>query len=893
MKGVVLKMKKIPVLVLIAVLMLQCTIFAEEGTRRNTERYQPAVNKVLALGIMDGHLESETNEFMPEADMTRVEFAVAIAKAMGYSEELLQEDQSTPFIDVSESHWASGFINAALTAGVIQKSAAEFRPESPILYEEAVSMLLHATGYWAYAEKKGGYPSGYFAVADQIGLTKKLNLSRSDVVSRAEAAQLLSAACDIDVLEPTSMAGDKTAYAVQSGTTIISKGLSVYKDSGRVTATDFTSVNGTKTMADNHVEINAAHYAAGETAIAHALGYYVDFYYRSAEGGGEKTIVYYEVSEKDNEAVTVWTEDIIDAADGRLTYDSGKSQKTIRIAENANVIYNGKYQCKAVNLNYADMKPQNGNVVCIDSDGDNAYDIIMIHAYDTYVVENVLSAKGIIYDQDDDKEPIRLEDSHVRYSLEKNGKLIEVDDLRRWNVVTVEVSRDKTVYFLTVSDAKVTGKAQSYDDRYITIDETTYELNQNRFGKSTAGLSLKEGTFYLDSFGRVAGCDYAAATGQYAYIAGVKRVSELGETLSFKLFEVSGEFKVYSGAKQITVDGYVLKKAEEVKKALAKSGVDPQDELAAGVCQLIRFDVNAQNEIRWIDTVQENRNPKETDLTCFAPKGSRARGGSYWFFGSTDIDVTRFTMTNSTIVFDIPTDKTNTADYGVKDKGFFPLDKAYDIEAYDAKNLGEASVCLINTGGAASVGGYKESDDFLMLVSGKKEALNQDGDPAPALSVIQSGKEILYYTSDKMKLQLLRDPTTPITLDDINPGDVVYIEADRYNSITYLYKIFPIDKSTSVTDSEDYVYRLGSYYEKVFGYAKKKSGSAFMLSVNGKDVYFYTDSNTRYYKFDMVKKKAYKGSLNDMVASSVKDYATKVFVRVRNGEVKDVFMYEW
>ena len=66
-----------------------------------------------------------------------------------------------------------------------------------------------------------------------------------------------------------------------------------------------------------------------------------------------------------------------------------------------------------------------------------------------------------------------------------------------------------------------------------------------------------------------------------------------------------------------------------------------------------------------------------------------------------------------------------------------------------------------------------------------------------------------------------------------------------------------------------------------------------MLSVNGKDVYFYTDSNTQYYKFDMVKKKAYKGSLSDMVASSVKDYATKVFVRVRNGEVKDVFMYEW
>ena len=61
MKGVVLKMKKISVLVLIAVLMLQCTIFAEEGTRQNTERYQSAVNKVLALGIMDGHLESETN----------------------------------------------------------------------------------------------------------------------------------------------------------------------------------------------------------------------------------------------------------------------------------------------------------------------------------------------------------------------------------------------------------------------------------------------------------------------------------------------------------------------------------------------------------------------------------------------------------------------------------------------------------------------------------------------------------------------------------------------------------------------------------------------------------------------------------------------------------------
>ena len=51
-----------------------------------------------------------------------------------------------------------------------------FGPEDPVTYEQAVKMIVSALGYDLVANNKGGYPTGYLAVASSEGITKTSKL---------------------------------------------------------------------------------------------------------------------------------------------------------------------------------------------------------------------------------------------------------------------------------------------------------------------------------------------------------------------------------------------------------------------------------------------------------------------------------------------------------------------------------------------------------------------------------------------------------------------------------------------------------------------------------------------------------------------------------------------
>ena len=73
----------------------------------------------------------------------------------------LQKGQ-TMFDDVSAEHWANGYINLAVSQGIIEGDGdGNFRPNAPISYAEAMTIMVRATGYTVSAEENGGYPHGY------------------------------------------------------------------------------------------------------------------------------------------------------------------------------------------------------------------------------------------------------------------------------------------------------------------------------------------------------------------------------------------------------------------------------------------------------------------------------------------------------------------------------------------------------------------------------------------------------------------------------------------------------------------------------------------------------------------------------------------------------------
>lgn len=887
-------MKRIAALFLIVIFSFQTAALAKEIQPSQMPDYSAAIEKLLALEIMEGYLENEKGEFLPQNEITKVEFYVAIVKAMSSNTTLNENIQDTPFRDLTASHWAAGYINEAISLNILKDYGEYFYPEDSISYNEALKITLDAMGYGEYAKRKGGFPSGYIRVAKEIELSKGVKAEFTAALKRGEAAQLISNAVDISIADITGYDGSGAVYSVLEGTTIINRQRGIYKGKGRVNASEFTSLNGNKVTGKGYVEIDNKVYAAGNTDISDKLGFYVEFYYYDDKKSGETEVLYYVVDDKNNDVTIINASDISNATSSLITYSAGNKTETKYIESNANVIYNGKYDCKAVNLQKEKLKPAVGSVLLIDTNDDSRADIVIIHDVQTYVVETAVAHKLLITDQNG-LAPLNFDDNKIDYMIIKDSKPAKISDLKKWDIINVEKSLDSAFYYLNVSSRVISGAAESYGDNKVTISGTEYPLNKNIFRDGYGNIYIgEEGKFYLDNYGNIAASDYAEAKeGSYGYI--VKCTPEEGirkKKTYFRIFDSDIEFKNYESAERIMIDGYPFDKADEVIERLSQSGVSIEEELEGGYCQLVKFILDENGKIKSIDTVLPNKNPRDTDLECFAPKASRSKGGTFNTFGTSNPEIRRFTIDANTIVFDIPSNKTKEDEFDIKTSGYFKLDQQYDVAGYDAKNLGIAKACIINSGGAENTGNFVEHDAIFGIVARRKRGTDPKGNDAEFLYIVSGGKEKLYYVTNKSRPVLVRDPEATLKPDEIRAGDIVSVTANDKGEVKFIYKLFPEDNTTSVIDIDNYLYGYGSYKEYIFGHVVEKNGSGIVVECNGSKIYCYLNSYASYGKYIMDEKKAVSATSADIIASSDGRSGSKVFVRVRNGDVKEVFIYE-
>ncbi|MHB9095850.1 MAG: S-layer homology domain-containing protein, partial [Eubacteriales bacterium] len=95
------------------------------------------VSKLIVNGVNDKY-------FAPGKKVTRAEFAVMIAKALG----LQPQSGSIVFVDVKGNAWYSGAVASAVEAGIIQGySDLTFKPNAFIKREEAACMIIRALEY--------------------------------------------------------------------------------------------------------------------------------------------------------------------------------------------------------------------------------------------------------------------------------------------------------------------------------------------------------------------------------------------------------------------------------------------------------------------------------------------------------------------------------------------------------------------------------------------------------------------------------------------------------------------------------------------------------------------------------------------------------------------------
>ena len=135
---------------------------------------------VTALGIMAG---DESGDLGLSRRVTRAEFVTMAIKATPGGGQVGQAATS-PYPDVPRGHWASGYVEAAVSRGLVSGySDGTFRPSKEIGLAEGVTMVLALLGYGP-EDFSGAYPTG------QLALYHSLRLDRG--VTAADAADPLT-----------------------------------------------------------------------------------------------------------------------------------------------------------------------------------------------------------------------------------------------------------------------------------------------------------------------------------------------------------------------------------------------------------------------------------------------------------------------------------------------------------------------------------------------------------------------------------------------------------------------------------------------------------------------------------------------------------------------------
>lgn len=208
-----------------------------------TESYATAVSELSALKVINGY---DDGTFKPDAKVNRAEVTKMVVAALGQTSAAESSKSGTIFTDVAADHWASGFINVGVNSkGFINGMGdGTFNPDGNVTYAQLVKMLVVSLNYGGMAAEQGGYPTGYMAVADSIGMTKGVSgINANDELTRAQVAVLIDNAVKTPLLVNTVWSTTNPEWEVKDGEgedyqTLLTEVHKAYSVEGRVSATN-------------------------------------------------------------------------------------------------------------------------------------------------------------------------------------------------------------------------------------------------------------------------------------------------------------------------------------------------------------------------------------------------------------------------------------------------------------------------------------------------------------------------------------------------------------------------------------------------------------------------------------------------------------------------------
>ncbi len=444
-----------------------------------------AAEVLRLLDVVDG---TGNGAFRPDGTLTRAEFCKMTVEIMGRGDEEPAQRSRTIFQDVGPGHWARGYVNLAssITLGggenqsgtrlIMGVGDGTFRPDRPITYGEAATILMRVLGYGNSDVASGAFwYDGYVAVAQSSGLADGLNLTGASTLTRGQAALLFYN------LLFTKSKGSEEIYLTRLGGSLTGDVI--------ILSTDATAADGTTGSVMTSDDTYKTDHAAFSSELNGTRG-------RLVLDSSQKLLAILPDEDSTFRSVTV-----MGSPEANAIPILG--DETVSVKLTTPVYQSGSTESTTYEKIWTGLRTGTSLVLCFNGSGKLDY-IYRRSASETVSDENVMVAKNKVVGT---ANPFASLTGGVSgYAIYKNGTPAQVSDLRQYDVATY----DKGSNTLFVSDLKLSGL---YENAYPnTTAPSTVRVMGNDFTVLPSAIqdlaSFKVGdkvTLLLTTTGQVAG----------------------------------------------------------------------------------------------------------------------------------------------------------------------------------------------------------------------------------------------------------------------------------------------------------------------------------------------------------------------------------------------------
>lgn len=781
--------------------------------------YYSAITTLAAEGILNGF---EDGTFKPEQPVTRAQFTKIVCYSLNTGDLTYSESERAVFPDVASDHWAINNIITAKNSNIINGyDDGTFKPENNVLYEQAVKMAVCALGYpESYATREGGYPNGYFKIANKAGLLDKITDAKiGQPLTRGGVAQLMDNFLDANMfdsetgMESAGSVRDETSTkATAEGRIVSVYGLSIYYDE-------------TSPCNKQQVELELANGDRALFGIEHLgisdpsayLGRTVTVFYEK-----DRSVDYYEAynitfRKNRNAELTINLENIESYTNTQIKYYDEETGdiETFSVEAGLPLIHNNTCVNSSLSALLTANATADGSITLVCANSTDIADIAFLKTYETIVVGSKDARNYKIYKLNDSSKTFTLDETNrnQKITFTKDGRPADFSAITINSIVSVSESVDhKNIDVLISTATKKGAVVDILGDGSFKLDSGNnyYRLSSScqTDGTITVGAYV---TLYLDSFGKVGRYAMSAEKAyNYAYLAAAEFDEDLigTSTIKFMAYTFSATnstltHKIYTLKENVKIDGTpynVSKDLQAIKTLLASaaaaSGVNPSIDGTAPTnatyAQPIRFTTSANNSL---------------EIDAFLTAASGVSGAAYNVslhlnktFMSTPISclidrttLGSYSISSSTPILVVPSDRAGGT-YTSKSNIYFKKNESYYVQFVNvsATSNQPAAIYVYGTGTGGS--------------SATTEVISEDNIPM----IVKSVTSATYMNQSRKKLTLVGVDGTEMTVYDdgragtsaistVSVGDIIRVAADTDNLVDAIELIATADSVINQT----------------------------------------------------------------------------------------------